>query len=233
MHNLSVSKLPLLLAAKESYETTARSLPGPDPLPTLDYSRASACFTASELPSPASSSDCPSPPPTPTPRSRYHLPSRTSLSSTASISSSILRPSPLRIHKIDNKISTPSYSTRPLNFFPPKASASLSASPVTFSTSTDNWLRLRAQERYNAHLESFAEMVQKHILTSQLLITETEEIQAQRYTGKRLTTYGNDEASKAADKKERVQRLKACGWKRERFEPERYMKLCATALAEL
>ena len=76
-------------------------------------------------------------------------------------------------------------------------------------------------------------MLQKHILTSQRLIAETEEIQAQWYTGKGLATYGNDKATKAADKRERIQRLKACGWKRERFEPGRYMELCAAALAEL
>ena len=102
-----------------------------------------------------------------------------------------------------------------------------------FSTSTEGWLQFRALERYNAHLVSFAEMLQKHMSTIQLLIAETQEIQAQRYAVKRLATYGNDQATKEADRRERILRLKARGWRRERFEPKKYMELCTRALAEL
>lgn len=54
-----------------------------------------------------------------------------------------------------------------------------------------------------------------------------------RYFAKRLASYGEDEAAKEADKQARMVTLKAAGWRRERFRPERYQDLCQRALEEL
>lgn len=76
-------------------------------------------------------------------------------------------------------------------------------------------------------------MLENHTITINSLIESTQEIQAHRYSVKRLPSYGGDEAAKEADKRERIKRLREIGWKRERFQPEKYQELCAKALAEL
>ena len=76
-------------------------------------------------------------------------------------------------------------------------------------------------------------MLENHIITIDSLIESTEKIQRQRYSVKRLASYGGDEVAKEADKRERIKRLEETGWKRERFQPGKYQELCAKALAEL
>lgn len=76
-------------------------------------------------------------------------------------------------------------------------------------------------------------MLENHVITINGLIEITQEIQAQRYSVKRLASYEGDEAAKEADKRERIKKLKGIGWKRERFQPGKYQELCTKALAEL
>ena len=121
-------------------------------------------------------------------------------------------------------------------FTPPPRSTSLQTitpSLITFSTSTSSWLHSRAYKRYNGHLISFSEMLAKHIRTIDSLIQTTQEAQSARHTIKRMASYGDDEEARARDLKARIARLKAAGWRRERFAPEKYQDLCEEALAEL
>lgn len=76
-------------------------------------------------------------------------------------------------------------------------------------------------------------MLAKHIRTIDSLVQATQEAQSVRHTIKRMTSYGDDEEARARDLKARIARLKAIGWRRERFAPERYQDLCEEALAEL
>lgn len=76
-------------------------------------------------------------------------------------------------------------------------------------------------------------MLSNHICTVDTLINKTREAQAMRYFGKRLASYGEDEAAREADLAARKVRLRAGGWRRERFRGERYQGLCERALEEL
>ena len=104
---------------------------------------------------------------------------------------------------------------------------------VTFPTSTSAWLEVRTRDRNNAHLTSFAGMIAKNIADIDTLIKATYEAQTARYTVKRQISDGDDEDSKRAVLMTNIARMKAAGWKRERFAPEKYQELCAMALAEL
>ena len=99
--------------------------------------------------------------------------------------------------------------------------------------STLDWQYIDSLERYNNHLSSFATMLNNHIHVTEHLIRTTKEAQSMRYFSKRLASYGEDETAKAVDLKARIERLKAKGWERERFAPERYQRLCERALDEL
>ena len=76
-------------------------------------------------------------------------------------------------------------------------------------------------------------MLNNHISTINILIQSTQEAQRMKYFAKRLVSHGDDEAARAADLKSRIVRLKAAGWRRERFRPEMYEALCERALDEL
>lgn len=117
-------------------------------------------------------------------------------------------------------------------------SRSLSTSRPTsiiFSESTTTWLHNRIQERYGTLLFDFSDTLAKYISDIDDLIRTAQEAQAARYTVKKLARYGEDEGEerKQTDLNIRIARLKADGWKRQRFAPERYQELCAVALAEL
>lgn len=103
---------------------------------------------------------------------------------------------------------------------------------VTFSTSSFQWLQHRSTERYNAHLAGFAELLQGHIENLEELILKVSDVHADRRV-KRLASFRGDREARAADLRERIVRLRAKGWERERFAAERYQELCAMALAEL
>ncbi|KAL8963286.1 MAG: hypothetical protein Q9193_000426 [Seirophora villosa] len=103
---------------------------------------------------------------------------------------------------------------------------------VTFSASSFQWLQHRSTQRYNAHLTGFAELLQGHIDNLEELISKVRDVHADRRV-KRLASFGADGEARTADLRERIVRLRAKGWERERFAAERYQELCAMALAEL
>lgn len=103
---------------------------------------------------------------------------------------------------------------------------------ITFSASSYQWLQDRSASRYNAHLADFANMLYDHRAAVEDLISGIKDIQGSRRI-KRLASLGEDREARAADVRERIARLRAKGWRRERFAPERYQGLCAVALAEL
>ena len=76
-------------------------------------------------------------------------------------------------------------------------------------------------------------MIVNHLSIIETLTQKTKGVQSARYFTKRLASYGEDEETRAANLRFRIARLKANGWKMERFAPERYQELCARALAEL
>ena len=103
---------------------------------------------------------------------------------------------------------------------------------IAFSVSVDSWLQARSCERYNKRLAAFAGVIANHVSTIEIQTRKTQEVQSARYFTKRLASYGEDEETRAANMRFRIARLKASGWKMERFSPERYQELCAKALAE-
>ncbi|KAL8864033.1 MAG: hypothetical protein Q9174_007485, partial [Haloplaca sp. 1 TL-2023] len=86
--------------------------------------------------------------------------------------------------------------------------------------------------RYNRLLEDFATMLQGHIASVDNLVKDVQTVQANRHV-KRLASFGADKEARSADLRERIVRLRASGWKRTRFRPEKYQDLCEVALAEL
>ena len=252
-HNLSPVKVQLLEQAKISYETAASSLPqadvGHDYHEQSDPDTGSTCSTLSDQGSdfwsshPPKSSD--------SSQQEHHNPNPSSPSSIDSDGYSHagrkLKPSPLRIRKM------PSFSNEYTDSGDDEQSDSPCIRPhtqaqqrcsrteqsdsrptsVTFPASVDSWLQARSYERYNNSLAAFAEVLANHIATVDTMIQKTRGVQNARYFTKRLASYGEDEESRAANLRFRIARLKASGWKTERFVPERYQELCARALSEL
>ncbi len=155
-----------------------------------------------------------------------------------------MKPSPLRIRKSslprlestlnnpDNHLFSRAFSMPP-STHQPSTTPHTRCSSFSFTPSKSVGFQFCARECYNAHLIAFTEMLSSHISTVDILIQTTREVQAMRYSAKRLASYGADEAAKEADKQARMVELKATGWRRERFRPERYQDLCQRALEEL
>ena len=243
-HPLSVSKLQSLEEAKTSYEAAASRLPAPQRFLDLDPTFDDDCDTCSTHSSSSVESEI---------LDYYRYTSRpstphddaSSFSTVESVNvfqgSGFLKPSPLRIRKSplsdnqDNQLFsqalTQAPSAPPPTFRPPTPPR---LRPASISLSdTSDWLRRCSLERYNSHLASFASMLANHVSNIESLILKTREAQSMRYFAKRLASYGEDETAKAADLKARAVRLKAAGWRRERFRPEKYQELCDRALEEL
>lgn len=101
------------------------------------------------------------------------------------------------------------------------------------------WLRTRARERFTAHLDSFRDLLARHVDVVEGLVHTAEEAQQRsRRAGNRLGgssavggdgDMGDDEERKSAA----VARGRERGWARPRFQPERYTVLCEQALSEL
>lgn len=106
-------------------------------------------------------------------------------------------------------------------------------STVRFADCATSWTQQRALERYNEHVLEFFHMLKKHLQTIDELIQRTEEAQRLRQTDERVAFCGDDEEAKQADLRARILRLKQGGWRRERFQPEKYEQLAEMALAEL
>ncbi len=122
--------------------------------------------------------------------------------------------------------------TPPNRIAPASPPFSASRRSITFSASPYQWLQARSARRYNAHLAEFANMLDEHRAAVEDLISSIKDVQGSRRT-KRLASIGEDKEAHAAGVQERILRLKANGWRRERFAPEKYQALCAAALAEL
>ena len=158
-----------------------------------------------------------------------------------------LNPSRLRIRKIasfrdeltdsgdDEQSVSPCITPHspPQKRYASTAQADSRPTSTTISVSVDSWLRARSHERYNHHLAAFAEVIANHISAVDTLIRKTRAVQSARYFTKRLASHGEDEELKAANLRFRIARLKASGWKMDRFAPGRYQELCTRALAEL
>ena len=110
--------------------------------------------------------------------------------------------------------------------------SSVSRLSVTFSASSFTWLHQRSTKRYNSHVEEFSSMLHGHIASVEHAISNTRYAQSNRHI-KRLASFGANPEARAADLRARIVRLKADGWKRKRFAPERYQELCAKASSEL
>ncbi len=160
----------------------------------------------------------------------------------------VMKPSPLRIRKSslprleptvnnpDNQLFFRAFSrppSTPPTIHHPSTPPHSRYSPVSCVPSISVRLQTCAGERYNAYLIAFTEMLSNHISTVDILIHTTREAQTMRYFAKRLASYGEDEAAKEADKQARMVKLKAVGWRTERFRPERYQDLCQRASEEL
>ena len=156
------------------------------------------------------------------------------------------RPSPLWVPEAENlntKLTTPNqrehhqYPPTPPSTPPPQSCtvrAGLSSPKSTPSLEyIETWLQYRNIERYNAHLEDFAGMLARHMESINSLIATTKEAQSARYNARRLTSHGDDEEARAMDLRDRILKLKSTGWKRKRFDAEKYERLCEVALAEL
>lgn len=98
---------------------------------------------------------------------------------------------------------------------------------------TGIWLRNRRIERFNEHLDDFISTVLKNLEMIEAQITATKEAQAARYIAGRVASRAEEDDAKGADLRERILRLKATGWRRERFDASKYEQLCELALAEL
>ncbi|KAL8680344.1 MAG: hypothetical protein Q9186_003465 [Xanthomendoza sp. 1 TL-2023] len=160
-------------------------------------------------------------------------------------------PSPLHIHKnlqINSFPITPPRkksamrSQSKLDQSPPRtpptkirdstSSPSFPRLSVTFSASSFTWLHQRSNDRYNTHIAEFADMLQAHIAAVEHALSIIRGVRANRNI-KRLASFGADREARAVDLHARTIRLRANGWRRERFVPDRYQELCAKALAEL
>ena len=232
--NLSAAKISLLVRAKESYLKAVASLPKSSLIASdsVDHHSDDSSENTSE------SSELPSRHSTPCPNRTSTTTYPSSPSSPSSVESAedflydqdyIPKPSPLRIgqaHQPSSIFSSPTTSR------PARPISAASVKSVIFTVSTSTWLQKRSSDRYSAHLISFAGMLDYHIRVIDALLQDAQSAQANRHACIRLPSYADDE-TKAADRRGRIERLKAKGWKRKRFAPERYKELCERALAEL
>ena len=226
LHNLSISKLPLLNSAKASYASALSSLPNVE----LAYSSPeSRCLGENGGPdhNAASSPRLPLLE-SPTPVARF-LGRAGQLKSPRGLASPPrFWPSPLYFEK--NK-STPIEACEvDIQGGAPESPKRFS---VAFSDSTTEWLHERPTGRLNAHLEGFGVMLAQHIESVDDLAKSIKEAQMDRHNGHCLVADGEDESTKTLNRRERIKQLKAKGWERERFNPEKYRFLCKKALAEL
>lgn len=247
-HNLSPVKVHLLEQARASYQAAASSLPqadvGPEHHDQSAVDTRSSCSTLSDEGSDSCTDRGSS-------QSEHPDPDTSSPSSIHSCEfpqpGTNLRPSILRVRTIssfrdeltesgdDDQSVSPCIRphTPPQQRCASTVHSESRPTSITFSVSVDSWLQARSYERYNNRLAAFAEVIANHISAVYILIQKTQGVQSARYFTKRLASYGEDEESRAANLRFRIARLKASGWKMERFAPSKYQELCARALAEL
>ncbi len=242
MHTMSISRIQTLEKAKLSYQAAMSSLPAPEPLLDMTDSMADDPFLTMPAPSPPRDSS----------EATLELPSSPNSISAFSIEpdkhatdEKTLELPPLRIRKATcsgqdpaiyqfapQHLPTPPYT--PSTPHPSQSPPLATADPTTSLNATSIWLHNCALERYNEHLASFSAMLANHICVINNLSQSTRETQSRRFTVRRLASYGEDEQeAKAADVRGRIASLRETGWRRERFQAERYRRLCEVALAEL
>jgi len=231
-HNLSATKPRTLQLARESYEAAAASLPRPATLAVTakddendDYEEeedansstrsfsdtaSSYSVTSSHTPNDDDDDDNerptsphPTTQPPPPRRPASPAPSPPSTTSTAA-----LRPSPLRIRK-------------KAVHFPPTPPRSHPSPPPSFPHRPNP-----STASYNTHLISFATTLQTRIHAVDALLHRTDVAQQHGRRGA-----GGD--GEAEGREARIERLRAGGWRRERFVAGRCEEVCARALAEL
>lgn len=95
---------------------------------------------------------------------------------------------------------------------------------------TGTWLHNRSVELYNSQLTQFETLLHRHIATVVSLVALARDFQASRATANNMPDSVNE--GKNLLLTERIQRLRSCGWSRERFDPSRYEQLCEDALAD-
>lgn len=103
---------------------------------------------------------------------------------------------------------------------------------IALSASSHTSPLQQSRERYNRYLADFADLLQGHVVSIEDLISSVKNAQANRNV-KRLASFGADREAWEADLRDRIVRLRASGWRWERFRPEKYQDLCEVALAEL
>ena len=225
-HNLAAVKLPLLNSSRSSYLTALSLLPEPQ--------RFSPKFEEAEGYSDSGSAYS-------VPSESSALPRTPNLENPALVSGAAS--SPLDGH---GKFPT-DFHDRPYAFPDDLNSATCLDRPlplfhvpsprVTFAVPEPAPLRSEAEQRYNAHLADFWEMLDRHHSEVIAMIVAVMDAQASRYSVLRAMyeekRASDDDDLKAAQKRERIKALKESGWKRERFNPSRCEALCERALAEL
>ncbi|MCJ1402728.1 hypothetical protein MMC11_005949 [Xylographa trunciseda] len=164
--------------------------------------------------------------------------SQVSLANDPDFGSPLRKPPPLRIVKRVSLLATPSiepdaHRSPPTTPLPTTSYQARTPATVTFSECTTTWLNDRATQRYDAHVVDFEQMLHRHVEVVDMLMRSTSEIQANRHAAKQSASSRNDDEGRATDRRARLEKLKANGFRRERFRPERYQDLCARALAEL
>ncbi|KAL8946756.1 MAG: hypothetical protein Q9183_007863, partial [Haloplaca sp. 2 TL-2023] len=256
MHDLSDTKLATLQKARGHYEATANALPKAKTLASRD-SWASAAGSARLDSTETQWFQTP----TKTRIARMSQLSQFSQFSpmsppaltdshmgSARSSYQALKPSPLRI-RIPKPLELNCIAVTPPKLERSENSTSI-VSPPSFglctpsrhsrqsSTATAWWKSPTASPpqnshgRYNRLLGDFATMLQGHIASVDHLMSDVQTVQANRHV-KRLASFSADKEARSADLRESIVRLRASGWKRTRFRPEKYQDLCEVALAEL
>ncbi|MCJ1286685.1 hypothetical protein MMC26_006031 [Xylographa opegraphella] len=164
--------------------------------------------------------------------------SQVSLANDPDFCSPLRKPAPLRIVKRTSTLAAPPqkpdiHPNPPCTPLPTSSYQPRTPATVTFSEGTTTWLQDRATQRYSTYAAEFEPMLLRHVEVVDMLIESTMKVQADRYAGKRSASSNDDGEASGGERRARLERLKANGWTRERFRPERYQDLCARALAEL
>ncbi|KAL8671722.1 MAG: hypothetical protein Q9168_003793 [Polycauliona sp. 1 TL-2023] len=248
MHDLSESKAWTFSKAKESYKAAANSLPvAKEPSVSWDDGQMFETPHSPDTPwfqSPIKSRIAKYQSASPTLATKFQFrPARQSRDS--------MEVSPLHIHRnlqIESFPITPprnrpakshrgdvdqaSPQTPPSKIRNSSTPSSVSRLSVTFSASSFTWLHERSTKRYDAHVAEFSTMLQGHIASIEQILSNIRDGQSDKHV-KRLASFEASPEACAADLCARSARLKADGWRRKRFAPERYQRLCAKALSEL
>ena len=245
-HPLSAIKLSLLISAKDSYHRAASSLPRTlYRVNSLSPSTLSFQTNTSDFSTRSNSSD-----------SVLQISSHPSLASLEhgndddnnkndndDNNEDTLTPQPLNVQKIPECVISP-----------PQADASTASSSsvereeegevrspspsefsdlIKLSPSLDIWLLQRARARHNHLLAEMAGIMTWHATSVDDAIRQTRFEQAGSHMRFVDPRHRGTEDVCPPDRQQRIEMLRGCGWRRERFCPKRYEDLAARILAEL